>query len=195
MHVTSSFEFLHFHWTYTAAPCQRDLGHSGFRFLKKLFFWYMIVHIKPDIVAKFGGKINTGSMIKLSLNLVSIFSQHFSRNIDISDAKNARSELVAWCMTTHVITCVHTRYTHFRVTYLSRSVSLNRVLLPQTFLCCFLLVACSLWFSSREKKRQTPVKRSKYGPLASSRRPAGARRHCSPSSKTYEGLWQRLKPI
>ena len=47
----------------------------------------MIVHIKIDIVAKFGEKINTGSMIKLSLNLVSIFSQHFSRNIDISDAK------------------------------------------------------------------------------------------------------------
>ena len=31
----------------------------------------MIVHIKPDIVAKFGEKIITGSMLKLSLNLVS----------------------------------------------------------------------------------------------------------------------------
>ena len=31
----------------------------------------MIVNIKPDILAKFGEKILTGSMIKLSLNLVS----------------------------------------------------------------------------------------------------------------------------
>ena len=47
----------------------------------------MIVHIKPDIVTKFGEKIIRESMIKLSLNLVSISSQHFSRNVDNSNAK------------------------------------------------------------------------------------------------------------
>ena len=146
-------------------PVPKGFRSLRFQFLKKYIFWYMIVHIKLNIVTKFGEKINTRTMIKFGLNL-SAFLVSIFREISIFQTqKNARSELVAWCMTTHVITCVHTRYTHFRVTYLSRSVSLNRVLLPQTFLCGFLLVACSLWFSSREKKRQTPVKRSKSGPL------------------------------
>ena len=37
----------------------------------------MIVHIKPDIVAKFGEKIITGSMIKLSLNVSAKTSSFF----------------------------------------------------------------------------------------------------------------------
>ena len=42
----------------------------------------MIVHIMPDIVAKFGEKIITGSMIKLGLNVVSTFCQQLFLNID-----------------------------------------------------------------------------------------------------------------
>ena len=42
----------------------------------------MIVHIKPDIVAKFGEKIMTGSMLKLSLNLVNKNVIIFLQNID-----------------------------------------------------------------------------------------------------------------
>ena len=72
----------------------------------------MIDHIKLDIVTKFGEKINTGSMIKLSLNLVSIFSQHFSRNIDISDAKKRtfRTCSVMYDHTRHYM-CAHTLHT------------------------------------------------------------------------------------
>ena len=42
----------------------------------------MILHIKPDIVAKFGEKIITGSMIKLGLNVISTFCQQLFLNID-----------------------------------------------------------------------------------------------------------------
>ena len=45
-------------------------GHQLSKF-KKTFFLYMIDHLKFDILTKFGEKINTGSMLKLGLNLVS----------------------------------------------------------------------------------------------------------------------------
>ena len=46
----------------------------------------MIDHFKLDILTKFGEKIKTGSVIKLSLHSVSIFVSSFRKNIDNSNA-------------------------------------------------------------------------------------------------------------
>ena len=55
----------------------------------------MIVHIKLNIVTKFGEKINTGSMIKFGLNLSAFLVSIFREISIIQTDKNARSELVS----------------------------------------------------------------------------------------------------
>ena len=69
----------------------------------------MIVHIKPDIVAKFGEKIITGSMIKLDLNLVSKNIIIFFLNIDLETHKHTirtcgvRYDVTRHCMYAHTL--------------------------------------------------------------------------------------------
>ena len=57
--------------TNTAVRWRNTVMVINFQNSKKLFFLYMIDHLKFDILTKFGEKINTGSMLKLGLNLVS----------------------------------------------------------------------------------------------------------------------------
>ena len=128
----------------------------------------MIVHIKLNIMTKFGEKINTGTMIKFGLNLSAFLVSIFREISIIQTHKNARLELL---VRSHVITCMHTRYTHFRVTYTrftSRSASQIRVLLAQSL--SLLLPLCSLFFvfQQQAEKRPDTSKRRKNGPLASS---------------------------
>ena len=78
----------------------------------------MIVHIKPDIVTKFGERINTGSMIKLGLNLVSknviIFSKIsiWKRIIKRTISRPKRGPVTWSCDVTRLL-----RAAHFRITF------------------------------------------------------------------------------
>ena len=61
----------------------------------KIFFFYIVDNFKIDIVTKFGGEKNTGSMLKFGLNLSAFLVSIFREILIIQTHKDARSELVS----------------------------------------------------------------------------------------------------